>query len=62
MTHPCIVQRLSPFLIQESGNRMTEENLAMIIGPNILHKDIKVCVCVFRCEGSLLHVSLSSGP
>jgi len=27
---------------QEVGNRMTEENLAMILGPNILHKEVKV--------------------
>lgn len=28
--------------LQEVGNRMTEQNLALILGPNILHKDIKV--------------------
>ena len=29
-------------VLQEVGNRMTEQNLAMIMGPNILHKDVKV--------------------
>ena len=29
---------------QETGNRMTERNLATILGPNILHKELKVCV------------------
>ena len=32
---------------QETGNRMTEQNLAMILGPNILTKEVKVCVCMF---------------
>ena len=31
-------------LLQETGNRMSEQNLAMIIGPNILHKELKVGV------------------
>ena len=28
--------------MQESGNRMTEQNLATMLGPNILHKESKV--------------------
>ena len=33
---------LSLSVTQEVGNLMTEQNLAMILGPNILHKDMKV--------------------
>ena len=29
-------------LSQEVGNRMTEQNLGVILGPNILHRDVKV--------------------
>ena len=32
--------------LQETGNRMTERNLATILGPNILHRELKVCVAV----------------
>ena len=29
-------------VLQEVGNRMTEQNLGVILGPNILHKEVKV--------------------
>ena len=28
------------FSSQERGNRMTEQNLGLIMGPNILHKEV----------------------
>ena len=27
-------------VVQETGNRMTEQNLGLIMGPNILHKEV----------------------
>ena len=55
------VSPISPLLslssTQESGNLMTERNLAMIIGPNILHKELKVhLVTSLRCTPILLYM------
>lgn len=39
-----LLKMITPSFTQESGNRMTEQNLATVLGPNILHRESKVRV------------------